>query len=64
MKIELHGSKLLSRLQRFSVESLFNGGYKKLDLKGDGINTNVPACVEMDKIRKDWSIGGGFSIKF
>jgi hypothetical protein len=56
------------KFQRFSVEPFINAGYQKLDLKGDGERTSTSGPIsnlwEMDKLRKEWSIGGGFSIKF
>jgi hypothetical protein len=56
------------KFQRFSLEPFINAGYQKLDLKGDGDRTAPSGAIfnllEMDKLRKEWSIGGGFSIKF
>ena len=58
------------RFQRYSIEPFFNVGYQKQDLDGDGERIASPApgvfnrSLEMDKLMKDWSIGGGFSIKF
>lgn len=56
------------KFQRFTVEPFINAGYQKLNLKGDGENTLPSGAIgnlwEMDKIRKEWSIGGGFSVKF
>ena len=56
------------KFQRFSLEPFINAGYQKLDLKGDGDRTTPGGAInnlwEMDKLRKEWSIGGGFSIKF
>jgi hypothetical protein len=56
------------KFQRFSLEPFINAGYQKLDLKGDGERTTPSGATsnlwEMDKLRKEWSIGGGFSIKF
>lgn len=50
---------------RFSVEPFISGGYQKLSLNGSGISPNVPSLLtESDKLRKEWSIGGGLSIKF
>jgi hypothetical protein len=56
------------KFQRYNIEPFFNLGYQKQDLNGDGDRiTNLPfynRSLEMDKLMKDWSIGGGFSIKF
>jgi hypothetical protein len=56
------------KFQRFSLEPFINAGYQKLNLKGDGERTSTSGAItnlwEMDKLRKEWSIGGGFSIKF
>jgi hypothetical protein len=56
------------KFQRYNIEPFFNLGYQKQDLNGDGDRiTNFPVfnrSLEMDKLIKDWSIGGGFSIKF
>jgi hypothetical protein len=56
------------KFQRFTLEPFINAGYQKLDLKGDGERTQLNGTIsnlwEMDKLRKEWSIGGGFSIKF
>jgi hypothetical protein len=52
------------KLEQFSLEPFFGGGYQKLDLKGNGFDTDNGAYLNMDKIKKEWFIGGGFSIKF
>ena len=55
------------KFQRFSVEPFIGGGYQNMKLKGDGdISVYGPlgSVLEGDKTRKEWSIGGGFSIKF
>jgi len=56
------------KFQRYNIEPFFNLGYQKQDLNGDGerITNALPynRSLEMDKLTKDWSIGGGFSIKF
>ncbi len=56
------------KFQRYNIEPFFNLGYQKQDLNGDGDRiTNLPffnRSLEMDKLMKDWSIGGGFSVKF
>jgi hypothetical protein len=56
------------KFQRFSLEPFINAGYQRLDLKGDGERTAPSGAIfnllEMDKLRKEWSIGGGLSIKF
>jgi hypothetical protein len=74
--ISLHGSHWgigasiggTVKFQRFSLEPFINAGYQKLDLKGDGERTTPSGATsnlwEMDKLRREWSIGGGFSIKF
>ena len=52
------------KLEQFSLEPFLGGGYQKLDLKGNGFDTDNGAYLNMDKIKKEWFIGGGFSIKF
>jgi hypothetical protein len=58
------------KFERFSVEPFFGGGYQKLKMTGDGSITNIfdygnaPHILDEDKARKEWSIGGGISIKF
>ncbi len=56
------------KFQRFSLEPFINAGYQKLNLNGDGERTSTSGAItnlwDMDKIKKEWSIGGGFSIKF
>jgi len=52
------------KFQRFSLEPFIGGGYENLNLDGDGFNGYYDAPVEWDKKRKEWFIGGGFSIKF
>jgi hypothetical protein len=57
------------KFQRYNIEPFFNLGYQKQDLNGDGdrITSNpflFNRSLEMDKLMKDWSIGGGFSVKF
>jgi len=52
------------KFQRFSLEPFIGGGYQKLDLDGDGIRTGFNFLSEVDKLKKEWSVGGGLSIKF
>lgn len=57
------------KLERFSFEPFLGGSYQKLNLNGDGFSTwpfwGVPVSgYEMDKLKKEWSIGGGLSIRF
>jgi hypothetical protein len=52
------------KVQRFSIEPFIGGGYQKLDLDGDGIRTGFSFLSEVDKLKKEWSIGGGFSVKY
>jgi hypothetical protein len=56
------------KIPPITLEPFINGGWQKLDLKGDGERTLSSGAInnlwEMDKLRKEWSIGGGFSIKF
>jgi len=48
--------------------ALYQRGYQKLDLKGDGKRAAASGAItnlwEMDKPRQEWPIGGGLSIKF
>jgi hypothetical protein len=52
------------KFNRFTIEPFANGGYQKLDLNGEGITTIYPTNLKMEKLRSEWSIGGGLSIKF
>ncbi len=53
------------KFQRFSVEPFIGGGYQKWDLDGRSFaNLGPVAFLNMDKMRQQWSIGGGLSIKF
>lgn len=56
------------KIPPITLEPFINGGWQKLNLKGDGERTLSSGVIsnlwEMDKLRKEWSIGGGFSIKF
>jgi hypothetical protein len=52
------------KVQRFSIEPFVGGGYQKLDLNGDGIRTGFSFLSEVDKLKKEWSAGGGVSIKY
>ena len=55
------------KFQQLSLEPFLGAGYQKLNLDGSGFQTGptIPIrAYEMDKSRKDLSIGGGFSIKF
>jgi len=56
------------KFQRYIIEPFFNIDYQKQDLNGDGErfsnNPGLNRSFEMDKMMNDWSIGGGFSVKF
>jgi hypothetical protein len=53
------------KFNRLCIEPFISGGYQKLSLNGSGISPNLPPLsTESDKLRKEWSIGGGLSIKF
>jgi hypothetical protein len=52
------------KFERISIEPFVGGGYQKLKLDGDGYDTSYPSTIESDKLKKEWFIGGGFSIKF
>lgn len=55
------------KFQQLSFEPFLGAGYQKLNLDGGGSQTGPTIPVrsyEMEKTRKDWSIGGGLSIKF
>ncbi len=53
------------KFDRFSLEPFIAGGYQDMKLKGDGFETvYAPGFLQGDKVRKEWSIGGGLSIKF
>jgi hypothetical protein len=53
------------KFDRFSLEPFIAVGYQKMNLKGDGFETvYIPGILQGDKARKEWSLGGGVSIKF
>jgi hypothetical protein len=52
------------KFERFSIEPFVGGGYQKLKLDGDGYDTSYPSTIDTDKLKKEWFIGGGFSVKF
>jgi hypothetical protein len=56
------------KFQRLKLEPFVNAGWQKLNLNGDGENIGLNGAIVnlwgMDKSREEWSIGGGFSIKF
>jgi hypothetical protein len=55
------------KFERFSLEPFIGGGYQRLNLNGDGADTSTSSFYwpsKFDEAKKDWSIGGGFSIKF
>jgi hypothetical protein len=56
------------KIPPITLEPFINGGYQKLNLNGDGERTLPGSAMGnlwgMDKLRKEWFIGGGFSIKF
>lgn len=52
------------KFERFSIEPFVGGGYQKLKLNGDGFETSTPCFIETDKLKKEWFVGGGLSIKF
>ena len=51
------------KFERFSLEPFLCGGYQKMKLDGDGISF-IGFPQGLSKLRKEWSIGGGLSIKF
>lgn len=52
------------KFERFSIEPFVGGGYQKLKLDGDGFETSYPSTIDTDKLKKEWSVGGGVSIKY
>jgi len=56
------------KFKPITLEPFVNFGYQQLNLKGDGERILSSGAIsnlwEMDKLRKEWSIGAGFSIKF
>jgi hypothetical protein len=54
------------KMSHFILEPFINGGYRRLNLEGDGEKTNFifPILWDMDQNRDEWLIGGGFSIRF
>lgn len=57
------------KFNRITLEPFLGGGYQTLRVSGNGISTapifpTPPFSLEMDGLKKEWSIGGGFSIKF
>jgi hypothetical protein len=55
------------KFNRFSLEPFIGGGYQKWDTSGDGFDSGSmlgPGPIEMEKLKKEWSVGGGVSVKF
>jgi hypothetical protein len=56
------------KFSRLTLEPFISGGYCRLKLDGDGDATigagTITGLWSMDQKRAEWSIGGGFSIKF
>jgi hypothetical protein len=52
------------KLQRFLLEPFLGGGYRRLDISGNGFETNTPSVEELDKFRNEWFISAGFSIRY
>ena len=58
------------KFKSITLEPFVNGGWQQIKLNGDGERIYIaPDTIsnnlwEMDKLRKEWSIGGGLSIKF
>jgi hypothetical protein len=55
------------KIPPITLEPFINGGWQKWDLDGDGetsFASTITNLWDMDKLRKQWSIGGGFSITF
>jgi hypothetical protein len=54
------------KLGRLILEPFVDGGNERMDLDGNGTD-DLPltgSFLEMDKTRKEWFIGGGFSVRF
>lgn len=56
-------------LSRFTIEPFVNSGYQKVDIEGNGVgvtSSSLPTLYrwEMQKSRREWHIGAGFSILF
>jgi hypothetical protein len=52
------------KFNRLSFEPFISGGYQKLKLNGDGYETSYPSFDSSDKLKKEWFIGGGLSVRF
>ena len=52
------------KLSRFSLEPFVSGGYRRLDLDGENGFRTPNLILSMDKLKEEWSIGAGFSIKY
>ncbi len=52
------------KFSRFSLEPFVSGGYRRLDLEGENGFRSIGFSLSMDKLREEWSLGGGFSIKY
>jgi hypothetical protein len=52
------------KFDRLSFEPFISGGYQKLRLNGDGYDTSYPSIIDSDKLKKEWLIGGGLSVRF
>jgi hypothetical protein len=52
------------KLSGLSLEPFVSGGYRRLDLNGDNGFRTPGLNLDMNKLKEEWSIGGGFSIKY
>jgi hypothetical protein len=55
------------QFQRFTLEPFINAGYQDLNLDGDGEGVAggvITDLWEMDKMRREWYVGGGLSVLF
>lgn len=55
------------KIPPITLEPFINGGWQQCNLDGVGKSSLASTIInfwDMDKSRKEWSIGGGFSIKF
>ena len=52
------------KISKISLEPFVNGGFQKMSLDGSGGFRTPGLGLSMDKLKDEWSVGGGFSIRY
>jgi hypothetical protein len=52
------------KLSQFSLEPFVSAGYRRFDLDGENGFRSPDLSLNMDKLKEEWSVGAGFSIKY